>query len=73
MGLVHCKGEVLLLLQGCGPLGVLQTKLGLHILGLQITAQSSEAVSLLFPSSPQLEKSSRWLIPSITVSTPAEA
>ena len=42
--------------------------LGLRILGLQILGvQSSELLSLLLPSSPQLVKSSCWLIPSNNV------
>lgn len=71
MGLVHAKGEVkvLLLLRWRCTMGVLQAEpglriLGLRILGLQIRGlQSSELLSLLLPSSPQLEKSSCWLIP----------
>lgn len=75
MGLVHCEGEdrVLLLLRWRCTLGVLGLWIlgmwipGLRILGLRILkVQSSELLSplLLFPSSPQLEKSSCWLIPS---------
>ncbi len=77
MGLVHCKGEVnvLLLLRWRCALGVLHAELGLQIPGLLILglwtlglfvleAQSSELLSLLLPSSPQLVKSSCWLIPS---------
>lgn len=62
MGLVHCKGEekVLLLLRWRCTLGVLHAELGLKIM----ETQSSELLSLLLPSSPQLEKSSCWLISS---------
>lgn len=70
MGLVHCKGEdkVLLLLRWRCTLGVRHAELGLRILGLWIVkVQSSELLSLLLPSSPQLEKSSCWLIPSNTI------
>ena len=73
MGLVHCKGEDKVLHLPCwrGTLGVLQAKLGLRNLGLWSRVMlSSEVLSLLPPSSPQLEKSSCWLIPSYNVAMP---
>ena len=73
MGLVHCKGEdkVLLLLRWRCTLGVTQAMLGLQNLGPCVReTQSSEVLSLLLPSSPQLEKSSRWLVASNNVAMP---
>lgn len=77
MGLVHSTGEdkVLLLLRWRCTRGVLHAELGLQILGLRILGLrilevlSSELLSLLLllPSSPQLVKSSCWLIPSYNV------
>lgn len=66
MGLVHDKGEVrvLLRLRWRCTLGVVHAELGLQILGLRILNVQSSELSLLLPSSPQLEKSSCWLIPS---------